>query len=191
MLLVSRCNTSTDIEIDFNRMFQPSVSPVFSDLIFNFLYSIIVLYDFFSKIRICFCFSLLSATGLAQMTTAVMSSCDHGVVCSIKRVIMERDSYPRRWGLGPKALEKKQLIKDGKLDKYGRPLKAAKVAAAAAPAAAAAAAPAAAAPAPLEAVASKSEKRKKGDDSASDSEKPKKEKKEKKKSKVDLFFVPK
>merc|ERR1712136_308014 len=32
---------------------------------------------------------------------------DHVVVAKIKRVIMERDTYPRRWGLGPKALEKK------------------------------------------------------------------------------------
>lgn len=36
------------------------------------------------------------------MTTAVMSTCDHGVVAKIKRVIMERDTYPRKWGLGPK-----------------------------------------------------------------------------------------
>src|SRR6185312_3120449 len=43
-----------------------------------------------------------------------------GVVAKIKRVIMERDTYPRRWGLGPKAQQKKQLIKDGRLDKYGR-----------------------------------------------------------------------
>ncbi|KAI9105404.1 centromere/microtubule binding protein CBF5 [Phlyctochytrium arcticum] len=57
----------------------------------------------------------------AQMSTAEMATCDHGVVAKIKRVIMERDTYPRRWGLGPKALEKKKLIKDGKLDKYGRP----------------------------------------------------------------------
>ena len=35
------------------------------------------------------------------MTTAVMSTCDHGVVAKIKRVIMERDTYPRKWGLGP------------------------------------------------------------------------------------------
>eukprot|EP00961_Rhodomonas_salina_P087579 1177806-Rhodomonas_salina.3 len=39
--------------------------------------------------------------GIAQMTTAVMATCDHGVVAKIKRVIMERDTYPRRWGLGP------------------------------------------------------------------------------------------
>ena len=33
---------------------------------------------------------------------------------------MERDTYPRRWGLGPVAQRKKGLIKEGKLDKYGR-----------------------------------------------------------------------
>jgi H/ACA ribonucleoprotein complex subunit 4 len=60
------------------------------------------------------------ALAIAQMTTAVMSTCDHGVVAKIKRVIMERGTYPRRWGLGPNAVEKKKLIKDGKLDKYGR-----------------------------------------------------------------------
>mmetsp|Transcript_21948 Transcript_21948/g.51873 ORF Transcript_21948/g.51873 Transcript_21948/m.51873 type:complete len:468 (-) Transcript_21948:477-1880(-) len=59
--------------------------------------------------------------GIAQMTTAVMATCDHGVVAKIKRVIMERDTYPRRWGLGPQAKAKKQMIVEGKLDKYGRP----------------------------------------------------------------------
>lgn len=34
---------------------------------------------------------------------------------------MERDTYPRRWGLGPMAQKKKQLIAEGKLDKHGRP----------------------------------------------------------------------
>jgi H/ACA ribonucleoprotein complex subunit 4 len=33
---------------------------------------------------------------------------------------MERDTYPRRWGMGPKAMEKKKLIGQGVLDKYGR-----------------------------------------------------------------------
>ena len=42
------------------------------------------------------------ALGIALMTTAVMATCDHGVVCKLKRVIMERDTYPRKWGLGPK-----------------------------------------------------------------------------------------
>ena len=58
---------------------------------------------------------------LAQMTTATMASCDHGYVAKIKRVIMERDTYPRKWGLGPKASIKKAMIKEGKLDKYGKP----------------------------------------------------------------------
>jgi H/ACA ribonucleoprotein complex subunit 4 len=54
------------------------------------------------------------------MTTAVMATCDHGVVAKIKRVIMERDTYPRQWGLGPKAQQKKKMIKEGKLDKHGK-----------------------------------------------------------------------
>ena len=41
------------------------------------------------------------ALGVALMTTASMSTCDHGVVAKIKRVVMERDVYPRQWGLGP------------------------------------------------------------------------------------------
>ena len=60
------------------------------------------------------------AVGIAQMTTAVMATVDHGIVAKIKRVIMERDTYPRKWGLGPVAQRKKALIKEGKLDKYGR-----------------------------------------------------------------------
>jgi H/ACA ribonucleoprotein complex subunit 4 len=42
------------------------------------------------------------ALGIAQMSTADMASCDHGVVAKIKRVILERDTYPRRWGKGPR-----------------------------------------------------------------------------------------
>ena len=60
------------------------------------------------------------AVGIAQMTTSVMAECDHGVVAKIKRVIMERDTYPRKWGLGPVAQRKKGLIAAGKLDKHGR-----------------------------------------------------------------------
>jgi H/ACA ribonucleoprotein complex subunit 4 len=59
--------------------------------------------------------------GIACMTTVEMATCDHGVVAKIKRVIMERDTYPRKWGLGPKALQKKSMIKNGTLDKYGNP----------------------------------------------------------------------
>ncbi|KAJ4704697.1 H/ACA ribonucleoprotein complex subunit 4 [Melia azedarach] len=61
------------------------------------------------------------ALGIAEMTTAVMATCDHGVVARIKRVVMDRDTYPRKWGLGPKASMKKKLIADGKLDKHGKP----------------------------------------------------------------------
>ena len=56
------------------------------------------------------------------MSTASMATCDHGKAAKIKRVVMARDTYPRKWGLGPKALEKKKLILAGKLGKYGRPL---------------------------------------------------------------------
>jgi len=61
------------------------------------------------------------ALGIAQMATADMTSCSHGIVAKIKRVIMDRDTYPRKWGLGPRAKLKKQLIAEGKLDQYGRP----------------------------------------------------------------------
>ena len=54
------------------------------------------------------------------MTTAVIATCDHGMVAKIKRVIMERDTYTRKWGLGPVASIKKKMIKDGKLDKHGK-----------------------------------------------------------------------
>lgn len=84
---------------------------------------------------------------IALMTTAVIATCDHGIVAKIKRVIMERDTYPRKWGLGPvvsptvpflldslkiktnyyrcveiviKASHKKDMIRQGLLDKHGR-----------------------------------------------------------------------
>jgi H/ACA ribonucleoprotein complex subunit 4 len=60
------------------------------------------------------------ALAVAQMSTVELSSCDHGVVAKVKRCIMERDLYPRRWGMGPVAVEKKKLKESGKLDKFGR-----------------------------------------------------------------------
>lgn len=60
------------------------------------------------------------AIGYAQMNTTQISTCDHGIVAKTKRVVMERDTYPKRWGLGPKASEKKKMIACGTLDKYGR-----------------------------------------------------------------------
>jgi len=61
------------------------------------------------------------AIGIALMATADMAHCDHGSVAKIKRVIMDRDTYPRRWGLGPRATQKKALIAKGQLDKHGKP----------------------------------------------------------------------
>lgn len=37
-----------------------------------------------------------------MMSTAEMVTCDHGFSAKIKRVVMSRDVYPRKWGLGPK-----------------------------------------------------------------------------------------
>ncbi|KAL8595470.1 H/ACA ribonucleoprotein complex subunit 4 [Nucella lapillus] len=61
------------------------------------------------------------ALGIALMTTATMAACDHGTVAKIKRVIMQRDLYPRKWGLGPMASQKKAMIMRGELDKRGKP----------------------------------------------------------------------
>ena len=44
------------------------------------------------------------------MSTAEMVTCDHGICAKIKRVVMSRDVYPRKWGLGPK-VRKKLLFK--------------------------------------------------------------------------------
>ena len=137
------------------------------------------------------------AVAVAQMNSATMATVDHGCVAKIKRVVMERDTYPRRWGLGPYAARKKQLIAEGKLDKHGRPnentpaeyLRALPDVAAAAAAkkgkgggeaaaAAAAAAPAADADGAAAAAADKKEsKRKREEDEAGASDKkPKKDK---------------
>lgn len=61
------------------------------------------------------------ALGIAEVTSAVMATCDHGLCCRLKRVILDRDYYPKKWGLGERAKLKKSMKEDGKLDKYGRP----------------------------------------------------------------------
>jgi len=38
---------------------------------------------------------------IALMSTSTILSCDHGIIAKIKRVLMNRDTYPRKWGLGP------------------------------------------------------------------------------------------
>lgn len=55
------------------------------------------------------------AVAIAQMTTAEIGSCDHGVVAKTKRVIMDRQTYPRKWKQGPHAKRKQELIKSGQL----------------------------------------------------------------------------
>ena len=44
----------------------------------------------------------MTSEGIGMMSTAEMVTCDHGFCAKIKRVIMNRDVYPRKWGLGPK-----------------------------------------------------------------------------------------
>ncbi|CDJ43388.1 centromere/microtubule binding protein, putative [Eimeria tenella] len=61
------------------------------------------------------------ALGIAQMSTPVIASVDHGIVAAVKRVLMDRDTYAMRWGYGPRASEKKKMILGGLLDKKGRP----------------------------------------------------------------------
>lgn len=57
------------------------------------------------------------AVGIAQMVSPVMGTCDFGTVAKIKRVIMERDTYPKRWGLGPVSTKKKAMVKEVSLEK--------------------------------------------------------------------------
>lgn len=64
---------------------------------------------------------ILYISAIALMSSPTITACDHGVVAKLKRVIMERDSYPRKWGLGPKATQKKRMISEGMLDKFGKP----------------------------------------------------------------------
>ena len=61
------------------------------------------------------------AVAIAEMSTSVIATCDHGIVAKTKRVIMDRETYPKKWGLGPYAVKKKKLVTEGKLDKYGNP----------------------------------------------------------------------
>ena len=61
------------------------------------------------------------ALGIAAMTTSQIASSEFGIVSTLKRVIMDRNIYPRRWGMGPQATEKRKLITAGQLDKHGRP----------------------------------------------------------------------
>jgi len=49
------------------------------------------------------------ALAIAQMTTSTLATCDHGIVARTKRVIMDRDTYEKKWKLGPFAKKKADL----------------------------------------------------------------------------------
>jgi len=61
------------------------------------------------------------AVAIAQMTASEIYSAEHGIAAKTKRVVMDRDTYPVRWKLGPRASRKKYLISVGLLDKKGKP----------------------------------------------------------------------
>ena len=61
------------------------------------------------------------AVAIAQMSSSQINTVDHGIAAKIKRVIMDKNTYPRCWGLGPRASRKKHLIKSGMLDEKGKP----------------------------------------------------------------------
>jgi H/ACA ribonucleoprotein complex subunit 4 len=61
------------------------------------------------------------ALAYAVMTSSQMATVEYGVVTKTKRVIMERGTYPKRWGQGPVSKLKKDLKEQGKLDKFGQP----------------------------------------------------------------------
>jgi len=61
------------------------------------------------------------ALGYAVMTSNLMATAERGVVVKIKRVIMDKDTYPKKWGMGPVAKLKKTLVTKGQLDKFGQP----------------------------------------------------------------------
>lgn len=49
------------------------------------------------------------ALAIAQMTTSTIATCDHGIVARTKRVVMDRDTYEKKWKLGPFAKKKEDL----------------------------------------------------------------------------------
>lgn len=59
----------------------------------------------------------------AQMTSLQIATVVHGIAAKIKRMVMDRDVYPRKWGLGPHAVERKKMKAVGTLDKFGKPNK--------------------------------------------------------------------
>ncbi|KAK5663011.1 hypothetical protein OQA88_6425 [Cercophora sp. LCS_1] len=61
------------------------------------------------------------AIAYALVSVSQIHLLDHNHIARVKRCIMDRELYPKRWGMGPHASQKKELKAAGKLDKYGRP----------------------------------------------------------------------
>lgn len=60
---------------------------------------------------------------IALLSSSEIATTDHGVVAKIKRVIMERDVYSRKWGLGPNATKKKSNEIDSSKNKAKKLIK--------------------------------------------------------------------
>ncbi|EDL99911.1 rCG36123 [Rattus norvegicus] len=58
---------------------------------------------------------------IVSMTTVIISLCDPSIVPKKKRVIMERPTYPPKWGLGPRVSQKMMRIKQDLLKRHGKP----------------------------------------------------------------------
>jgi H/ACA ribonucleoprotein complex subunit 4 len=59
---------------------------------------------------------------VALVGSSQMGVLQNNYVCRLKRVIMDRDEYPKAWGKGAVATQKKQLQAAGKLGKHGEPI---------------------------------------------------------------------
>lgn len=60
------------------------------------------------------------ALGIAEMSSDEILKADHGFAAKVKRVIMDRGTYPKCWGKGPVGLEKRRMIKQGLLTEKGK-----------------------------------------------------------------------
>jgi len=78
-------------------------------------------FEAYSEVVICTTKGEAIALAVVLLSSDELKTKDQGVAAKSKRVLMDRETYPRRWGLGPRASKKKQLIKEGKLDKFGKP----------------------------------------------------------------------
>ncbi|KAL2483100.1 H/ACA ribonucleoprotein complex subunit 4 [Forsythia ovata] len=58
---------------------------------------------------------------IVEMTTAVIATCDCETVARIKMVVMDRDTYPRKWGLGLRTSMKNESTVEEKLGKHEKP----------------------------------------------------------------------